>query len=80
VGKVKKKDKIVVSFPVKEREVNANLFNMYRRVTLKGNTVIDMVPEVDQAHYPLEKHKKYRANTAPMKKGTRFVSKERFLF
>ena len=46
-------------------------------VTLKGNTVISLEPGLT---YPLAEHEKYKADKAPMKKVTRFVSKERFLF
>jgi hypothetical protein len=90
VGKVEAGDKIVVEFPMKVRKINTALPIPDReqlkddkwimqdyQITLKGNTVIDLSPDLA---YPLSKQTKYRADKAPMKKVTRFVSKERFLF
>jgi hypothetical protein len=90
VGKVRAGDRIVVEFPVKVRKINAALAVLERersedekwtmqdcQVTMKGNTVIDLSPVLA---YPLSKQIKYRADEAPIKKVTRFVSKERFLF
>jgi len=79
VGGVKENDRIVVEFPIKERIITANLFNEYRKVTLKGNTVVGIIPEAKE-YYPYETQKKYRANQSPMKRVTRFVSDEKFLF
>ena len=89
-GAVKRGDKVSVEFPMERRTVSAEIPVLLTRegeeetwekkkctVTLKGNTVIEIEPSLK---YPLAEHEKYRADKAPMKKVTRFVSKERFLF
>jgi len=46
-------------------------------VTLKGNTVIDIVPNPG---YPMERHAKYRAENIDMKTVERFVTEESYIW
>src|SRR5437762_6318063 len=83
LGKANAGDRIVVEFPIKQRVVGAQLtawrkedFPKQCRVTVKGNTVIEMNPRM--SCYPIVRQEKYRTDTAPMRKVTRFVSTEEF--
>ncbi len=67
---------ILVTFPMKTRVLTANIGGIDRKVTLKGNTLIDIEPATD---YPLENHVKYRSDEAPMIQIERFASHERFI-
>jgi hypothetical protein len=49
---------------------NPDKFKLY----FKGNTLIDISPRPKDAVYPLYQRDHYKANKAPMKKVTRFVS------
>ena len=90
VGGAKRGDRIIIEFPIQQRTVTAAMPLIDREqkgeevwitkeftITIKGNTVIDIKPDIG---YPISNHEKFRADKAPMKKVTRFVSKERFLF
>jgi hypothetical protein len=90
VGKVQKGDKVLIEFPMKIRTLEARTQLLLEQdgeneiwdkkkctITYKGNTLIDFTPDLG---YPIEQHIKYRADKAPMKKITRFISKEKFLF
>ena len=90
VGRAKRGDRIIIEFPIKQRTITATLPIPEREeaeeeeliteeftLTFKGNTVIYISPDTT---YPISKQEKYRADKAPMKKVTRFVSKEKFLF
>jgi hypothetical protein len=90
VGKVNRGDRVIIEFPMRTRTIKATTQLLLERqgeeeiwekknceFTLKGNTVIDFTPDMG---YPIEQHKKYRAEKAPMKKTIRFISKERFLY
>jgi DUF1680 family protein len=90
LGATKPGDRMIIEFPIQQRTVTAPIAFVDREqkdkevwttkkftITMKGNTVIDMKPDVG---YPLSNHTKFRADKAPMRKVTRFVSKERFLF
>ncbi len=60
-GPVKVNDEILITFPIEQRVIKATLHETEHKVTLKGNTVVDMNPG---AHYPLENHERYRADRA----------------
>ena len=77
VGPVKAADVILVTFPMVERVIKAQLNKIERQVTLRGNTVIDMQ---SADNYPLANHMKYQSDRAPLKTVERFVSRERFVF
>ena len=65
--------KITITFPVKER---TETFGAYT-ARFKGNTIIDINPEVNPGGYPIFRRDHYKARRAPMKKKTRYVSERR---
>ena len=77
VGKVTKGQTVKIEFPIQQTVIDTKLRNKPCKVTMKGGTVIDITPPEDM--YPIANHEKYKADKAPMKKVTRFVSKKRFL-
>jgi DUF1680 family protein len=76
-GPVKAGDTVVVEFPMKQWVVATTLNKNNHTVTLKGNTVIDIVPP--EPFYPIGNHLKYRNSTTGKRKVTRFVSTEQFV-
>ncbi len=71
-------DTATVTFPQQERTVFRYIGENMYRLTLKGNTVVDIDPE--GTIYPLYQRDHYRAGQAPLKQVTRFVSDETFLW
>ena len=82
LAKVKAKDRIVLTFPMKQWEVTTD-FGIKSdpaktcKVTLKGNTVIETSEDIG---YPAFFLARFRGDKCPMKKVERFVSKERFIW
>ena len=75
VDKLKNGDVVTIEFPMVEKTLFHVIGDICYRLTIKGNTVVDMDPP--GGSYPLYQRDHYKANKAPMKKITRFVSKER---
>ena len=76
VAGLKPEDRVTVTFPQQEGPVFRYIGENMYRLTLKGNTVIDIDPE--GTIYPLYQRDHYRADKAPLKQVTRFVSDETF--
>ncbi|MBN1918825.1 MAG: glycoside hydrolase family 127 protein [Verrucomicrobia bacterium] len=74
IGGLKKGDLVTVEFPLLERSLFRVIGDLPYRLTLKGNTVVGIDPEGRIC--PLYQRDHYKANKAPMKKMTRFVSEE----
>jgi len=74
VDRLKKGDVVTIEFPLAEKSLFRVIGDVPYRLALKGNTVVDIDPQ--GTIYPLYQRDHYRANRAPMKKITRFVSKE----
>ena len=64
-------DEITVEFPMREFTVFKEIGERTYKLTIKGNTVINIDPE--GTIYPLYQREHYRNNEAPRKKVTRFV-------
>ncbi|MBN1918824.1 MAG: glycoside hydrolase family 127 protein [Verrucomicrobia bacterium] len=77
VDNLKRGDVVTVRFPMVEIAVFHVIGNVYYKLTIKGNTVVDMDPPGQS--YPLYQRDHYKADKAPMKKTTRFVSKDRIV-
>ena len=67
-------DKLVVTFPIAERTVKETIGDVPYTLTIKGNTVTTIDPPGKVG--PLYERAYYRANHAPMRKVSRFVSDE----
>jgi len=92
VGKVKSKDSVVVRFPMKDRSLTTIIrwTGSYIpgggkregerpcEVKLKGNTIVGITP--DYGILIAKKHEKYQGKKVPMRKVTRFVSNEHFIW
>ena len=74
MGGLEKGDLVTIEFPMVERSLFKVIGDVPYRLTLKGNTVVDIDPQ--GTIYPLYQRDHYRRNKAPLKKTTRFVSKE----
>jgi len=74
VKNLKKDDVITIEFPMVGKTLFKVIGDVPYRLTLKGNTVVNIDPP--GRIYPLYQRDHYKANKAPMKKITRFVSKE----
>jgi len=72
---LKKGDSVCVQFPMRERTLFREIGEETYRLTIKGNTVIDIDPE--GKIYPLYQRDCYTASEAPMRKVTRFVSSDK---
>ena len=73
---LKQGDRVTVTFPQDERVVFRYIGENMYKLTLKGNTVIDIDPEGEI--YPMYQRDHYRLDRAPLKRVTRFVSDETF--
>jgi len=71
---LKRGDVITIEFPVTERSLFKVIGDVPYRLTLKGNTVVDIDPP--GRIYPLYQRDHYKANKAPTRQVTRFVSEE----
>ena len=79
---------VTVTFPMKEWTTQVKFsadMQPYGKqpeceIRMKGNTVIEITKGLDQINYPINKHARYKANKAPMKKVERFASPERFIW
>jgi hypothetical protein len=74
VGKLKRGDVITIQFPMVQKTLFHVIGDICYRLTIKGNTVVDMDPP--GRFYALYPRDHYRASKAPMKKTSRFVSRE----
>jgi hypothetical protein len=74
VDRLKKGDLVTITFPLMEKSLFKVIGDVPYRLTLKGNTVLDIDPE--GTIYPLYQRDHYRRKRAPLKKTARFVSKE----
>ena len=79
IGRVKKGDTVTVTFPLRHRTVKTSSLGKSCQVEIKGNTIVDINPDVGLS-IVTRNHEKYRSRQAPMKKSLRFVSTERFLW
>ena len=75
---LKRGDQVAVEFPMREVTLWRNIGDMPYRLTIKGNTVVDIDPE--GTIYPLYQRDHYRRDRAPMRKVPRFVSKDRIVW
>jgi hypothetical protein len=78
LGKIEWGDSIDILFPMKTRKFKTTVRNQQAEVTMKGNTIIDVVPA--RAYPVLHKHKKYAGDKVEFREVTRFVSEERFIW
>jgi hypothetical protein len=74
MGGLRKGDLVTIEFPMTERTLFKVIGDVPYRLTLKGNTVVDIDPE--GRIYPLYQRDHYSRSKAPSKKITRFVSEE----
>ena len=74
MGGLKEGDLVTIEFPMTERTLFKVIGDVPYRLTLKGNTVVDIDPE--GRIYPLYQRDHYSRSKAPSKKITRFVSEE----
>ncbi len=68
-------DIVIIQFPMQQKSVFKVIGEVPYKLTIKGNTVVDIDPEGKV--YPLYRRRTYRLNRAPVKKATCFVSNER---
>jgi hypothetical protein len=73
-GKAVPGDKIVVTFPIRERTVRESIGGVPYTLVIKGNTVISIDPPGENG--PLFERASYRANQTRWRKIGRFVSEE----
>jgi hypothetical protein len=78
VDGLKPGDSVTVTFPQQERTVFRYIGENMYRLTLKGNTAVDINPE--GTIYPLYQRDHYRTDRAPLKQVTRFVPDDTFLW
>jgi DUF1680 family protein len=71
-------DVVTVEFPIREETTFSVIGDKPFKLTLKGNTVVDIDPEGKLC--PLYQRDHYKHDRAPMKKVSRFVSKENILW
>jgi hypothetical protein len=71
---LKRGDVITIEFPMAETRLFKVIGDVPYRLTLKGNTVVDIDPPGQI--YPLYQRDRYKADKAPARKVTRFVSEE----
>jgi hypothetical protein len=74
IDKLKNGDVVTIQFPMVQKSLFKVIGDVPYRLTLKGNTVVDIDPP--GRLYPLYQRDHYKADSAPMKKTTRFVSEE----
>ena len=74
IKNLRKGDVATIEFPMRESIVSREIGGTQCKLTLKGNTVVDIDPK--GTVYPLYEREKYLSNKAPVKKVTRFVSRE----
>jgi len=74
VNGLKRGDVISIEFPMREKTVFSVIGEIPYKLTIKGNTVVEIDPKGKV--YPLYQREKYKLNEAPMKKISRFVSEE----
>ena len=75
---LKKGDTVTVEFPMREKTVFRVIEHTPYKLTIKGNTVVDIDPK--GKINPIYRRDHYRQNQAPIKKVTRFVSNESLLW
>ena len=69
---LKRGDEVAVEFPMREITLFTQIAAVPYKLTIKGNTVIDIDPK--GKIYPLYQRDHYRQDRAPLKKVARFVS------
>jgi hypothetical protein len=67
-------DLVTIEIPLMEKTLFKVIGDVPYRLTLKGNTVVDIAPE--GTIYPLYQRDHYKRNKSPLKKISQFVSKE----
>jgi hypothetical protein len=92
VGKARKGDQVVIEFPMRRRTIHATLHPSKAgtsledrpnhaakcEVELRGNTIVNMTPDLGMLI--VRNNEKYRNEKVSMRKITRFVSDEQFLW
>ncbi len=78
VGDLKRDDRVSVEFPMREKTLFRVISGFPYKLTLKGNTVVEIDPK-GKLH-PLYLRDRYKQGKAPLKKVTRFVYKETLLW
>jgi hypothetical protein len=92
VGKIRGKDEVIVEFPMRSRTIHATLHPSIAgtalvdrhkhaaqcKVELRGNTIVNMTPDLGMLIK--RNNAKYRKDKVTMKKVTRFVSDEQFIW
>jgi hypothetical protein len=71
-------DTVTVDFPIKEQSSVRLIGEFPYRLTLRGNTVVDIEPK--GRINPIYLREKYRKDRPAMKRATRFVSHEAFVW
>ena len=71
-------DAVTVEFPMREKTMFSVIGDKPYKLALKGNTVVDIDPEGEIC--PLYQRDLYKQDQAPVKKVTRFVSRETILW
>ena len=78
VGDLKEGDRLTVKFPMREKTQFRVIGGSPYKLTIKGNTVVDIDPK--GKINPIYQRDQYKQETAPLKKVTRFVSRETLLW
>ena len=75
---LKRGDEMAVEFPMRQTSMFREIGGAPYKLTVKGNTVVDIDPE--GTIYPLYQRDHYMQDKAPLRKTTRFVSKDTILW
>ena len=78
VENLKRDDRLTVKFPMREKTLFRVIGRSPYKLTIKGNTVVDIDPK--GKINPIYQRDQYKQETAPLKKVTRFVSRETLLW
>ncbi len=78
VGNLKRDDHLTVEFPMREKTFFQVISGFPYKLTLKGNTVVDIDPK--GKINPIYQRDQYKQEKAPLKKVIRFVSRETILW
>ena len=74
IGDLEQGDRVTVEFPMRKITVFRVTSRFPYKLTIKGNTVVDIDPE--GKINPIYQRDKYKQDQAPMRKVTRFASPE----
>lgn len=78
VHSLKSGDEVVVQFPMRQTTLIRRIADVPYKLTLKGNTVVDIDPK--GRIYPLYQRDHFLKNKAPMRRVSRFVSSDKILW